>query len=95
MNAATEEVTVWGQTETEITIEKFMDYNKDGVVNAIDYKYAWEIINGTIDVTYDVTLDVDKDGQILENDFFAIFSNILGDAEYAYDVLVDRVVEAA
>lgn len=95
LNKANEEVTVWGQTETEIAIEKFLDYNKDGVVNAIDYKYAWEIISGTIDVVYDVTLDVDKDGQILENDFVAIFSYILGDAEYAYEVLVDRVVEAA
>ncbi len=95
LNKTNEEVTVWGQTETEIAIEKFMDYNKDGVVNAVDYKFAWEIISGTVDVIYDVTLDVDKDGQILENDFFAIFSYILGDAEYAYEVLVDRVVEAA
>lgn len=73
INKDREEVSVWGQTETEITIEKFLDFNNDGAVNSVDCNYAWDIICGVItDISYDARIDVDKDGEITMADFEAI-----------------------
>lgn len=88
INKDKEEVSVWGQVETEITIDKFLDFNNDGTVNYVDYNYAWDIICGVItDISYDARIDVDKDGLITMVDFEAIVNFYAGMNGFDYEAL--------
>lgn len=76
--------TVKHNEETEIlTVERFLDFNKDGTVNFADVLCVWQMISGETEADYNAVVDVDKNGIVEAKDFMDLYAYVLGELDYA------------
>jgi len=78
-----------------LTVEKFLDFNKDGVVNFADVLCVWKMISGETEADYNAVVDVDKNGIVEAKDFMDLYSFVLGELDYEDMVAIVAEEEVA
>lgn len=75
--------TVKHKEETKaLTVEKFLDFNKDGAVTFADVLCVWQMISGETEADYNAVVDVDKNGIVEAKDFMDLYAYVLGELDY-------------